>query len=408
VNRGRRLLWVVASLIGIAVVFSFTAAADALEDWLQQAQLGAYAPAFQDWAKIGIDAAAEDALVVYSSSSRIFTMAETFTAMYGIPVEAYDISTVEILEKVIREQDAGIFNADVVMCGGEEVVFELLNEGYLYNFVPDTVAEDIPLGFKEPLLAQRIASKNIFFNTEVYPQSPIDNLWDVTMPEWRGKVVIADPVSSRAAFTAYATLVEHADEMQAAYERKYGELELHAGVPNAGYEFLYRLLANDVIILKSQKDASKAVGERGQQDPPLCLFNSYTRLSDNAKLDYALGVALDVDPAVGSINPSYIGMAAQALHPNAAKLFIAWSLGSPELEPDTILEEPYDEGESARLLRGFEPYFTPGNWSARLDVPAPEGAPSLSELRGISWETNSGFIWNESQNIMDFWMLYGG
>ncbi len=45
-----------------------------------------------------------------------------------------------------------------------------------------------------------------------------------------------------------------------------------------------------------------------------------------------------VEPADGVIYPTYMSIARQAPHPNAAKLFTAYLLGNPDVTPDTKLK----------------------------------------------------------------------
>jgi iron(III) transport system substrate-binding protein len=203
-----------------------------------------------------------------------------------------------------------------------------------------------------------------------------------------------------------STLVQHADELAAAYEDLTGEpLELSEGVPDAGYEFLYRLLNNDLIILKSGSKVAEAAGQPGQENPPIGI-TSFTYIRYNDSKDFVNGVIADLDPVEALIYPTYTGIARQAPHPNAAKLMTAFLLGDPAIEPDTVLEKPYDEGESAELLQGLVPYYEPGSKSPRMDVPLPAGGEIWDELE--SWTVDPEFMWYESPNVRDFWIQHAG
>jgi iron(III) transport system substrate-binding protein len=57
----------------------------------------------------------EGKVVLYSISSRCVRVAESFMKRYpGVTVEAYDISTNELNEKITREYAAGVRNADLI------------------------------------------------------------------------------------------------------------------------------------------------------------------------------------------------------------------------------------------------------------------------------------------------------
>ena len=78
------------------------------------------------------------------------------------------------------------------------------------------------------------------------------------------------PAGSLTTLMMLAAIVEHSDEMEKAYEQHAGKkLQLSSGVENAGYEFLHRLIANDIVISDNSSKIATAVGLRGQAKPPL-------------------------------------------------------------------------------------------------------------------------------------------
>jgi iron(III) transport system substrate-binding protein len=380
-----------------------------MDAWLQDAKLGPYEESPQNWDEIEQLAKEEGEVVVYSASSRIANVADAFMEKYPeITVTYFDLGSVQTVEKTALEQDADLYNADVITTGGSgQVIYELLGNNRLVNFVPDTVADEIPPELKDPLLVRILEAIVFLYNTEAYPDGPpISNIWELTMPEWQGKVVIKTPLESLSNLMGVSTLVQHADELAAAYEDLTGEpLELSEGVPDAGYEFLYRLLNNDLIILKSGSKVAEAAGQPGQENPPIGI-TSFTYIRYNDSKDFVNGVIADLDPVEALIYPTYTGIARQAPHPNAAKLMTAFLLGDPAIEPDTVLEKPYDEGESAELLQGLVPYYEPGSKSPRMDVPLPAGGEIWDELE--SWTVDPEFMWYESPNVRDFWIQHAG
>ena len=56
-------------------------------------------------------------------------------------------------------------------------------------------------------------------------------------------------MSSGSSLMGLATLVQEPEEMAAAYKRLTGEdIVLSDGVPDAGFEFVKRMLENDIVI----------------------------------------------------------------------------------------------------------------------------------------------------------------
>jgi iron(III) transport system substrate-binding protein len=355
------------------------------------------------WQEIVKNAKAEGKVVVYSSSSRIPRAGKTFTDKYGIQVEGHDLGSTETLEKTLREQEAKVFNADVIFTSGAAMVFQLLKNGYIHNYVPPHLVKHIPEQYREPLLTQRLGGGVIYYNKDRYPDKPpVDNHWDLTRPEWKGKVLVKNILKSGSLFGMFADFPGHSDEMKTAYERKYGKLELSPGVPDAGFEFLYRLLKNDLIIMKSGGEVCKAIGAKGQKDPPVG-WERYSGIRGNEK-GLALAVA-PMDPVEIQVNQTFLAIARNAPHPNAAKLMISWIMGSPEAIGKK-LKKPYNKGESARLLEGYVPWFTLGNWNIITGFPVPAGSVPL-EGRAI-WTENLESIWKNAMKIQEFWMMHGG
>ncbi len=375
-----------------------------MDTWLQEAKLGPY-EGKQDWDEIERLANKEGKLVIYSSSSRIEQVAAVFEEKYpGIKVLSHDLGSVGTVEKTISEQDANLFNADLITTGGSgQVIHELLNNFRLVNFVPSMFVDQIPKEYREPLLNRIVEGYVLMYNKESYGDTPpISNVWELTEEKWRGKIVVKDPMKSLSNKMGLWTMVQHADEFAKAYKDLTGkEIELHEGVQDAGYEFIYRLLHNDLVILGSGSKVAKASGAKGQTDPPISIIG-YTYIRYNESKGYVNALVTPLTPFENIITPVYTGIARQAAHPNAAKLFTAFLLGDISITKDTVISQPYNEGESAKLLQGLGPYYSPGSKSPRDTVPVAEGGEKWYDLD--SWFVDPDFMWFEGQKVQDFWI----
>ena len=126
----------------------------------------------------------------------------------------------------------------------------------------------------------------------------------------------------------------------------------------------------------------------------------------NASKDFANRIIVDLDPISAVFYPTYFAIARQAPHPNAAKLFIAFLLASPDINSDTVLAPPYNEGRSLELLQGLIPYYQAGERSPRDDVPAPPGGEIWFELD--AWSVDPEFMWYDGPKVQDFWIQEAG
>jgi iron(III) transport system substrate-binding protein len=225
----------------------------------------------------------------------------------------------------------------------------------------------------------------LIYNDEKMSAPPVDSLWDLTKPEWKGRVIFPDPQKLSEFVEVLATIVQHADEMAVEYERVFGKpVTLSAGVENAGYEWILRLLNNDVIIQGSTNDIAKAVGLSTQENPPVG-FTAYSRLRDKEKNpNLKFDVMVDVAPVMGVATEVVVGIVNEAAHPNAAKLLIHWMMGD------------------AKGGEGYAPYYVLGNFPVRNDTPPPEGSKSLSDLK--LWKSDADFVWYNGQKVLDFWV----
>ena len=174
------------------------------------------------------------------------------------------------------------------------------------------------------------------------------------------------------------------------------------GIPNAGYEFWRRFLKNGAVIFKSGSKLARASGKKGQKRP-LIGFTQVGKIVRNESKGYVNRILKDLDPVPMAIYPTYAAIARQAPHPNAAKVLIAYLLGSTKITKDTKLEKPYSKGKSLELLQGFAPYHEPGTVSARTDVPYAEGGELWETMKG--WISDPDYIWREAPKLRDFWTV---
>lgn len=307
-------------------------------------------------------AEAEGQVVVYSFTSRIAAVEEAFEAAYpGVDLLGYDVSSTEQIARLKAEAEAGTVNADVVYIADAPVVLpQLVDTGILTNHVPQRVADRLPPEAQGPLLAQRLSTKVLMYNEEAHPDgAPVTNLWQLTTPDWAGRVIMVDPLRRGDYLDLMTEIVLRSDEMAAAYEAEFGEPIDLGRSPDAGTKFIEDLFANDLILVGSTDEVNAAVGATGQESPPVG-FTSYSDRRDNEDEGWALQVANDVEPANGIVFPAVIGIAAGAPHPHAARLLVDFMMGD-----DT------DTGGA-----GYEPFYVAGDYATRTDIaPHPDAVP---------------------------------
>ena len=271
-----------------------------------------------------------------------------------------------MVTRLTAEHEAGSATADVAYLSDAPVVIpELVDTGILTAYVPERLQDVLAPEHQSPLLAQRLSTKILMYNEEAHPDgSPVANLWELTQPEWTGRVIMVDP-NVRGDYLDLATEMSlRADEMATAYAELTGsELALDEGVADAGQQFLFDLYANDVVLVDDTDAVNAAIGATGQERPPVG-FTSYSDRRDNEEEGWALQAASGVAPANGIVFPALLGIAEDAANPAAARLMVDFLMGD-----DTETGGP-----------AYAPFLVAGDYPTRDDVAAPADALPLDEL----------------------------
>ncbi|SFV38791.1 iron(III) transport system substrate-binding protein [Devosia crocina] len=331
-------------------------------------------------------AQAEGTVTVYSFTSRIAAVEAAFEAAYpGIDLIGHDMSSTEQITRLKAEASANIASADVVYISDAPVVFnELLGPGLVTSYVPLRVADLLDENEKEPLLAQRLSTKVLMYNEDANPDgAPVSNLWELTTPDWTGRVIMVDPLQRGDYLDLMTEIVLRSDEMASAYEAQFGEaIDLDDGIENAGQQFIVDLFENDLILVSSTDDVNAAVGTLGQDNPPVG-FTSYSDRRDNEDEGWALQVANDVTPSNGIIFPAVLAVSSSATHPAAARLVIDFLMG--------------DDSETGGA--GFAPFYVAGDYATRSDIVSHPDAVPLDEF--VAWAIDPAATAEIRQDVGD-------
>ena len=365
------------------------------DGWLKRAQLGPYAPKKQDWEAIKAAARKEGKVVIYSVSSRIFRLQKEFKEKFGVEIEAYDIASDTQLEKFRREHRAGVYNVDVLFNNESPMLLnEFLPKKQVWNFVPESVVRYLEKDEMTPFLVQRWSSRVVMFNGERNPTPPINNLWDMTRKEWKGKVLIPNPIEGSVMANTFQTILQYPDAMAEAYKQAFGEpvtfsekllrLTKKSSVlapPDAAKEWLARLMENSVF-LESTDKIFQMIGDVKQTQPPIGI-NTFSKIRDNKAGVWDARPAYNVKPAFGVSYPTVMVIADRAGHPNAAKLLIRY-----------MIEE------------GYEPWNEPGDYASRSDIVKSQvsqfGIPPFDELK--MWKIDPVHVYDTRFSFVELFL----
>ena len=365
-------------------------AASSLErdTWLEGARLEAretpgelYAAALQ-----------EDPLVIYSVTSRLFEVKDSFERAYpGLTVEMRDIRSSDLLDLLRVEEAAGGLNCDLVVCsdGDGALTAEMISKGLLHKYVPWDIADKLSLQNSPDQLIFLHEIHQVFYNSAPESSSALTNWWELTEPRYYGRVYIATPLRSATTAGTFITIVQQGELLAQAYEERYGRPLAVPEGSSPGLVFFEKLFANGLVICNSSDEVIQAVGRPGQTQPAAGIaISSKVRLRT---LGYEIIPAFGLSPYDGVHMPCSIMVAHGSESVSSAKLFIRWLLGEAD-----------GSGE------GLVPYLTEGAWSCRGDVSSadPRALEELSLLpfdmdylqanresflaRWVAWQAEAG------------------
>lgn len=328
----------------------------------------------------------EGEVVVYSATSAVEKIGLAFEEEYpGVKAVVTKVSDVDISEKIQREAESGVRNADLVFGRGTSGSWanELIPDGVLYDYKPNNLTETLGDSYQD-LAGMSIISEivTVLYNTDAYDAPPIDNWWDLTTPEWKSKVLLSDPSSASGTQDLFMAMVKHADEMEAAYEEKFNEkLELN-GTENAGYEFIKRLMENDAVLMKSGGDSVDAVAAAKDGDSPVAISSS-VKLRDVVNDGATLDIIPELKPKASVEGASKVFMVNEAENVNAAKLFVQFMAG----------------GEDGTGV-GFDSFNNPGTFATRSVIEQDNWLPSMEEMN--VWEEDETYTYENVDEMRKF------
>ncbi|MDX9914718.1 MAG: ABC transporter substrate-binding protein [Sphaerochaeta sp.] len=331
-------------------------------------------------------AQAEGELTVYDTSSRIEPIAAAFSAKYGITVRATKMGNPEQIERVKREVDAGNIQVDVIgISDAPIIVNDLIPQGYVINWVPQDLADVIPSELQYPL-TYRLGQRVFGYNFESSDSSPVTNIWQLTEPEWKGRVFFRDPSTTPANLGFFVTMTkpEYAAKLEKAYRDYYGK-PIQLTEKNAGWEFIVRFFKNDPVVLRSDGDVGDAVGAPGQKNAPIG-FYTYSKQRDN-DIGLRLATAFEMEPFIGYASGTHVVVVNGSPHPNAARLFVRYLLTEEGVAPFMDDIGVYAPNPAVPV----HPDDDLGSWEA---------------WREYMLILDDKLTWEISQDVLDLWFIH--
>lgn len=314
--------------------------------WLKEAKLEADETAEELYEA----ALAENTLIVYTVSTRITTVKESFEKAYpGLSVEVRDLRSPNLVESVWLNYSTSGSNCDVVICNDNSGSFysRLVKTGAVVPYLPSDIRSKMQPECVEDTITFLNEAELFFYNTERYAKCPISNVWELTDEKYLGKIYVPNPLRSFSTYALFGSILEQSDELAAAYVSLYGaQPVLNEGESVA--ELFLRELSKNVIYTNSSDEVYEAFGVNGGKADFGIMVSSKLRMQDYG---YGFEPIYDLVPFCGCKTSFAVMMASGSENVNTGKLFIRYLLGESD-----------GQGE------GYKPFLTKGTWPTRCDV----------------------------------------
>ncbi|MFC6930724.1 ABC transporter substrate-binding protein [Actinomadura yumaensis] len=326
-------------------------------------------------------------MLAYDGSGDVKDVAAAFTKKYGIKAEGMKSKAADTAEKMTREAQAKNVTIDVSLFeDGPMLVGQLLPQKIVQTWIPPDLAAHIDEADRNPLMMLEKAYVFVY-NPRLNPRGcPVRNLWELTEPRWKGKVMFQDPLGKEV-FTQWFTQMSEqgGDRLTAAYG-KLGKGALKVGEDDPAREWVKRLAKNAPVLTTEDEDVATGVAAPNQTDTRIGLM-SIAKFRDVEEKGFHMKVCEGLDPWAGFSYPKFATVATGSEHPNAAKLFVHF-----------VLEK-----------QGFELESGSGGVSGNKSVgKSPNNPPGLTDWDGQLFRFSSAKLradFAARQDIKDFWRI---
>ncbi len=286
----------------------------------------------------------EDPITVVDATGKIIEMAKKFTDKYGVKATGVKMSASNQEEVLTREAAARNVKNDVFnMSNLPDVTAQFIPQGIATSWMPPDLKSQTPERYQSPA----ITSLNPWlwvYNPQVYgDKCPVDNMWALTDPQWKGKVDIPDPLLRNETLFWLNQMAQNADDqMKQAYQAHYGK-PLKTSEPSATAEWFKRLAANNTKVAKSDSDVGPVVGASTKKDPVIG-FVSAAIFAHARDKKFPLAACSGMKPWLGQLTPRVAVIATGTKSPNAAKLFVHYMMSAegmlPQMEDGKLSTNP--------------------------------------------------------------------
>ena len=368
-------------------------------------------PVYDEWSDMTDDELYEMAqdeggtIEVYATTSKMLNMVEAFMEDYpGLELDVMDLDSDEVLSKAEQEFSSGNVTADVLQTKDVNgaVFYEHYQTGIFTPFYPRDICSHIDESLLEYSLPLYSSQSFWYYNTAAFPDGqPVDSWWQIIEknPDGSQKFrLFTKEIGTEIAYLSlFASFIVNADQMEADYERIYGEpLEytydassFNFEVPenNAGVEYMWRFSQMAMTFIDDGDELALAVHNSTADDPALALASA-GKITNRDESGYDIAWCINLSPYTALLNRESLFVASGCDNPAGARLFIRYVMGGADGTAD-----------------GFAPFMKEGNWPVRDDMVNEKNPAQLDELGAIENDFGAIYaIFADCQDMWNYWL----
>jgi iron(III) transport system substrate-binding protein len=277
----------------------------------------------------------------------------------NLKIEFIRAGSVETVKRFVAERQAGRIGADLIH-GADPGGFEYFAEkGWLdTRLAAPALTQDYRAGFfdqKAGWVAMRATGIALMYNTKLVAQGALPKTWkELIEPKWKSRIAISDPTRAGSSFS-----------------------HLYAMWKMYGVDYLDKFARNDVFVAGDGTATRDAIANGERDVGPVSEYDAFTFEKEGKPV----GVDWVEDGTI--MLPAPLGLVK----------------GSPNAENALALAQYMLSREGQQLISEIIL-----SWSARKDVPAPDGKPGLDSIKlaTFDWEKAAA----EKGQVLDLYFKY--
>jgi iron(III) transport system substrate-binding protein len=259
----------------------------------------------------------------------------------NLKIDFVRAGSIETVKRFVAERQAGLIGADLIHSADPGGFDYFAQKGWIDKSLTDLpLLKDYRDGFYDKAagwVALRATGIAIMYNTKNVKKEDVPKTWkELADPKWKGRIAISDPNRAGSSFS-----------------------HLYAMWKIYGPDYLKAFAANDVMVAGDGSATREAIAAGERDIAPVSEYDAFESKKEGKPVDVAW-------PADGTVLlPAPLALVAGSKNADNAKALAAYMLSQEgqQLIVDTTL-----------------------TWSARHDVPAPEGKPPLDSIKTVSFD----------------------